>query len=90
MSRLNCRPGDLARVVTPGPFQDKIIRVTRVDQYFRGRAIWGYEPPHFEFAIGVQTGFFDDVLRPIRDPGDDARDETLSWLDIPVKQGETV
>ena len=30
----------------------------------------------------------DNKMRPIRDPGEDARDETLSWIDTPVKQGE--
>lgn len=28
----------------------------------------------------------DDFLRPIRDPGDDATDETLEWLPVPVKE----
>ena len=28
---------------------------------------------------------FDKNLRPIRDPGDDAQDETLKWLDVPSK-----
>ncbi len=27
----------------------------------------------------------DHNLRPIRDPGDDARDETLDWLPVPEK-----
>lgn len=28
----------------------------------------------------------DRALRPIRDPGDDARDETLDWLPVPAKE----
>ena len=32
----------------------------------------------------------DRCLRPIRDPGEDATDETLQWLDAPTQQGETV
>lgn len=28
----------------------------------------------------------DDQLRPIRDPGHDARDETLDWLPVPQKE----
>src|SRR3954471_2539946 len=35
------------------------------------------------------TRFFviwDHRLRPIRDPGDDARDETLAWLPAPHKE----
>lgn len=31
----------------------------------------------------------DSSLRPIRDPGEDARDETLEWLPSPSKQKET-
>lgn len=34
-------------------------------------------------------GYRDCELRPIRDPGDDAVDQTLEWLDVPTKQGET-
>jgi hypothetical protein len=30
----------------------------------------------------------DEFLRPIRDPGEDAVDETLLWLPSPTKQGE--
>lgn len=80
--KLNCRPGDIARVVTRGPFQDKLIRVTCVNGFYRGRAIWDYEPPYFECLGGQQNWFFDDVLRPIRDPGDDAVDETLRNLEM--------
>lgn len=32
----------------------------------------------------------DECLRPIRDPGDDARDETLDWLPVPSKEGMPV
>jgi hypothetical protein len=28
----------------------------------------------------------DCCLRPIRDPGDDARDESLSWLPVPSRE----
>ncbi len=28
----------------------------------------------------------DHALRPIRDPGDDATDETLQWLPVPSKE----
>lgn len=30
----------------------------------------------------------DFALRPIRDPGDDAQDETLQWLPVPTKELE--
>ena len=32
--------------------------------------------------------FPDADLRPIRDPGDDAKDETLSWLPVPSTEKE--
>jgi hypothetical protein len=28
----------------------------------------------------------DEALRPIRDPGEDARDQTLDWLPVPTKE----
>ena len=31
----------------------------------------------------------DSQLRPIRDPGDDARDETLEWLPVPSRDEVT-
>jgi hypothetical protein len=30
----------------------------------------------------------DERLRPIRDPGEDAKDETLQWKEVPTKQKE--
>lgn len=41
----------------------------------------------------TETRYFlmwDHRLSPIRDPGEDAQDETLSWLPVPVTEGETV
>lgn len=32
----------------------------------------------------------DQNLRPIRDPGEDAQDETLSWLPVPAPAREVV
>lgn len=36
-----------------------------------------------------ERGIGDKFLRPIRDPGDDATDETLLWLPVPSRQRET-
>ena len=37
----------------------------------------------------VRKRVIDDViLRPIRDPGDDAQDETLQWLPVPSTEKE--
>ena len=83
---MNCKPGDLARIVTAGPFQDQLIVVTEV--YFSPWGwIWDYEGPLKRLPNGDrQTGFFDHVLRPIRDPGDDAVDETLLRQPTPTKE----
>ena len=37
---------------------------------------WGCE-------MVMKRAIADHCLRPIRDPGDDAQDETLSWLKVP-------
>lgn len=34
----------------------------------------------------MRRAFSDACLRPIRDPGDDARDETLDWLPVQAKE----
>lgn len=40
--------------------------------------------------VGTRQALFgvvdDHYLRPIRDPGDDAADETLQWLGVPSKE----
>ena len=44
------------------------------------------QTPIFHTRSGrlINVGLVADVnLRPIRDPGDDAQDETLSWLPVP-------
>lgn len=35
---------------------------------------------------GAVVQFHDAFLRPIRDPGDDAQDESLSWLPVPMPE----
>lgn len=85
----NVKPGDLARVMDlPGPrrlgVSDKIIRVTHLD-IVAGVTAWRYEAPLVVTVDGDRVdGFTDDCLRPIRDPGDDAQDETLSWKPVPL------
>ncbi len=37
----------------------------------------------------MYASIHDECLRPIRDPGDDATDETLQWLPTPSKETET-
>lgn len=51
--------------------------------------VWHIERP---FVVSVRgelveiLGVEDHCLRPIRDPGDDAVDETLLWVPSPVKE----
>ena len=80
---MNCKPGDLAIVVadidgTTRPHIGKIVRCIR-PALWRGRHIgWFIEP-----RLSGHSCINDKCLRPIRDPGDDARDETLEWLPAP-------
>jgi hypothetical protein len=37
--------------------------------------------------VNVERRVIEDaILRPIRDPGDDAQDESLSWLPVPSRE----
>lgn len=88
---VNCRAGDLARVVAY-PACDEADRrmpgcIVRVTDYFphptRGWAMWHLESPLLiPVADGAQivVAIADSVLRPIRDPGDDAVDEMLALV----------
>lgn len=38
---------------------------------------------------GTMIWMDDYDLRPIIDPGDDATDETLTWLPVPSRESET-
>ena len=97
---MNCRPNDVARVISPGrltrcPFcggtgvavlPDTFVRVTQHD----GIA-WVLEDPierTVDFPCGQQIhvrcrAIVDDLLRPIRDPGDDEVDQTLIYAGDP-------
>ena len=50
--------------------------------------VWKIAKPFAVFVDGNSfeiIGVEDECLRPIRDPGDDAQDETLSWLPVPIR-----
>ena len=52
-------------------------------------AVWVFEEPfeiHYQGKTFTATGCADDALRPIRDHGDDAQDETLQWVPVPGKE----
>lgn len=78
--RLNVRPGDTARVVSPGPFLGVIVIVgERYPHEVGGEPAWTFSPRLFLQDGDEQVSFFDRVLRPLGKPGDDATDETLTW-----------
>lgn len=95
---VNCKPGDLARVIdTPGTrlvgCVDRILRVTS-QLWLPGRPVpaWFYEGPMIICACGCGNfvgSISDEVLRPIRDPGPDAVDETLVGNPAPVRDEVT-
>jgi len=93
MSDMNCKPGDLAVVVRTAPDErnrhlGRIVPVLRLSkQPTKYGPAWEYEGDVLT-TWGRVPVIEDCALRPIRDPGDDAVDETLEWLDVPHKQGQ--
>lgn len=83
---MNCKPGDLAVVVSTLGFPSlerrtlgRIVKVLRPD----------VPRPPFGFMWEVEhhdiVRVADACLRPIRDPGDDAQDESFRWAPAPEK-----
>lgn len=92
---MNCKQGDLARIVAPGePAHGYIVRCIKLihrarDQH--GRVLEGdfwLIDPHPPCKNGERgDAARDKNLRPIRDPGDDAIDESKAWLPpVPTKE----
>ena len=58
----------------------------------KGRPAYGYlsnAEDVWHVSAGSRHWLHSDArLRPIRDPGDDAKDETLSWLPVPSTEKE--
>lgn len=85
---MNCKPGDLAMYIglndeCRGAIV-KVLRPTDAPATGKGTAPvpgvwWAIEP-----SINGNVWCADASLRPIRDPGDDARDQTLDWLPVPT------
>lgn len=88
---MNCKPGDLAvicRITDPENtwMLGKIVQCMRLE-VMRGRAGWHLADGISHAATVWEWQWVaDDCLRPIRDPGDDAQDETLSWLPVPSRE----
>lgn len=85
---MNCKPGDLVIVRdTFGSRQaglvDRFFRVTQLLHPNSGEPLWLYEGELVNCGCGCNrrvNALADDILRPVRDPGDDARDEMLRPL----------
>jgi hypothetical protein len=77
---MNCKPGDLAVVVSSPlcpEYLGRIIVVGEVEMLY-GCPHWTAVPPIFR--DGFEMAFEDSTLCPIRDPGEDAKDESLAYL----------
>lgn len=89
---MRCKPGDLAVIVRADNDPECIGRIVTVLalRFAMGEPGWQVDPPHF-WHNGAGQRFevmwHDDDLRPIRDPGEDAQDETLQWLPVPEREG---
>lgn len=92
---MNCKPGDLAiHIKDESGDLVPIGAVVRCVRYYSGLAnVDGQKKPfkgwfveyqgHITDADGWTWAVPDEHLRPIRDSGDDAKDETLQWLPAP-------
>lgn len=96
---MNCKPGDLVRVIShPTTIEmnivDKIFTVNTleiVSDIWGTMPVWLYTglPVACLYGCGGNIDFVpDDLLRPIR--GLDGTDESLSWKPVPTKIIESV
>lgn len=93
---MNCKPGDLAVMVRSfAGNEGKIVRCLRLacegELIAIGWAmdmgpVWYIDMPlRANWGLAVPLAI-DAFLRPIRDPGDDATDETLVWAGKPQRE----
>ena len=83
---MNCKPGDLAVIIkTWRGHSDAVAvgRVLRIADTYKTHPIYGHmwsivKPVEIRGQSVVWVA--DEILRPIRDPGDDAPDESNTWL----------
>lgn len=95
---MNCKPGDLARVIsTPESLEAGVVdwffvvKEPRCKTDAKGGVAWTYEGPIRVVPQGIFKGtqfigIADHILRPIRDPGPEAVDEMV--LKNPVRHAE--
>lgn len=93
---MNCKPGDLAVIVRPEyPNGDKpdtwaLGRIVVCASLYHWASVpcWRLVEALIDRHGDELEGIPDADLRPIRDPGDDATDETLLWLPVPSRTKE--
>lgn len=83
---MNCKSGDLAVIVRSHDVRN-VGKLVKVHDIYHGRAhSWWVSCEsvlhgiYSDWPPGAQVGQYDRNLRPIRDPGDDAKDEMLRPL----------
>ena len=87
---MNCKPGDMAIFVKSfAGNEGKIVTCIRlatqqelhaVNYTTENGPVWITDTELPTTNQGISLAFaIDDYIRPLRDPGDDAEDETFSW-----------
>lgn len=91
---LRCKPGDLCVIVSATNPQNRNRFVTVLPgevHHIQGYDCWlVHSPTPLVVLMGTQCpshhAFVPDAwMRPIRDPGDGAQDQTLAWKPVPMK-----
>lgn len=77
---MNCKPGDLAIIVSSAKAPNQVGKIVRVVRYEISISAWVISPALPEKSGRLWTSVSDHLLRPIRDPGEDAEDESRAWL----------
>lgn len=87
---MNCKPGDLAVVIKSDAGNEGVIlrciRLSGVASWLGPRGettlspVWKVDRLLTDWQGASNDEIADDQLRPIRDPGDDAIDESKAWL----------
>jgi hypothetical protein len=84
---MNCKPGDLAVIVktfrsdTRTNALGKVVQLSNESMtHHEFGLLWRLATPVEIEGYGSFTAVADEILKPIRDPGDDAKDEMLRPL----------
>lgn len=87
-----CKPGDLAVIMyttlEKAHNLGKLVMVVKAlgEETPKWGLHWVVEPQSSDVPPAAYYTAWDASLKPLRDPGDDARDETLDWLPVPERE----